>query len=199
MDFSRRNFLAAAGAASTLAFAPRAFAAPAGGQEPALLKQALAAMNRHGTKIRNREIMGLVDFSQHSSKARMSIVHPGSGRVISSHLVSHGKGSDPNHTGWLKKFSNRPGSNASSQGSFLVGESYVGKHGRSRRLHGLDAANALAFERAIVMHGASYANRSVVSSTGKLGRSLGCFAHPTSEIEEIMRKLTPGTLLFAAA
>ena len=70
--------------------------------------------------------------------------------------VAHGRGSDPANSGWAEHFSNRPGSNASSQGSFLTGDTYVGKHGRSRRLHGLDPQNNLAASRGIVIHSASY-------------------------------------------
>jgi hypothetical protein len=52
------------------------------------------------------------------------------GRVLANCLVAHGRGSDPEDTGFLQKFSNRPGSNASSEGSFLIGDTYHGKHER---------------------------------------------------------------------
>ena len=38
----------------------------------------------------------------------------------------------------------------------VTGDAYVGRHGRSRRLHGLEPQNNLAFARAIVIHGADY-------------------------------------------
>ena len=59
-----------------------------------------------------------------------------SGRA-SSHLVSHGRGSDPDHSGWVERFSNDFGSNASSPGGYLTADYYSGKHGRSQRLIGL--------------------------------------------------------------
>jgi hypothetical protein len=66
--------------------------------------------------------------------------------------------SDPHHTGYLHKFSNVSGSNASSEGAFLTGDYYVGQHDRSQRLAGLDPTNDNAMDRAIVIHGAWYAN-----------------------------------------
>ncbi|MGH2322743.1 murein L,D-transpeptidase catalytic domain-containing protein, partial [Enterococcus faecalis] len=88
---------------------------------------------------------------------------------------AHGSGSDPSHTGFLKRFSNDPGSNASSEGAFLTADYYVGKHGRSQRLIGLDATNDNALSRAIVVHSAWYANPDMIRSHGMLGRSQCCF------------------------
>lgn len=62
--------------------------------------------------------------------------------------------SDPHHTGYLHKFSNVSGPNASSEGAFLTGDYYVGQHDRSQRLAGLDPTNDNAMDRAIVIHGA---------------------------------------------
>jgi hypothetical protein len=75
-----------------------------------------------------------------------------------SHLVAHGRGSDPAHTGWLERFSNEPRSNATSAGAYKTGSLYVGAHGRSMRLEGLDPTNSNALSRAIVVHGAWYVN-----------------------------------------
>lgn len=122
----------------------------------------------------------------------------GNGRVLANHLVAHGRGSDPENTGFLQKFSNRPGSNASSEGCFLTGETYHGKHGRSRHLHGLEPQNDMAFARAIVVHGADYVSQDMARSSGRVGRSLGCFAVSGKDIDEVMALLGPGRLLFAA-
>ena len=64
-------------------------------------------------------------------------------------MIAHGSGSDPAHTGWLQRFSNVPDSFASSEGAYLASDYYVGKHGRSQRLAGLDATNSNALDRAI--------------------------------------------------
>jgi hypothetical protein len=91
-------------------------------------------------------------------------------------LVAHGRGSDPGRTGWLGRFSNEPHSNATSAGAYRTGDFYVNAHGRSMRLDGLDPTNSNAPSRAIVVHGAWYANERVISQSGVLGRSEGFFA-----------------------
>lgn len=141
--------------------------------------------------------MGLVDFSQPSRAIRFNIVDIGNGRVLTSHLVAHGRGSDPGNTGWAQLFSNIHGSNASSRGSFLTGSTYYGKHGRSRRLHGLDRENSNAASRAIVIHAADYVSPVMARSQGRVGRSQGCFAVAGHDIDEVLARLGEGRLLLA--
>lgn len=112
--------------------------------------------------------------------------------------VAHGRGSDPANSGWVEHFSNRPGSNASSQGSFLTGDTYVGKHGRSRRLHGLGPENNLAASRGIVIHSASYVDPGLALAQGRIGRSQGCFTVSNRKIADVLARLGPGHLLFAS-
>lgn len=167
-------------------------------EPPTLLQQALVALDHHGPRIALRDRVGIADFFEHSREMRFHIVDLAGGRIDRSYLVSHGRGSDPANSGYAKRFSNRPGSNASSKGSFLTGEAYYGKHGRSRRLHGLEDQNDLAFARAIVIHGADYVDRQMARGEGRIGRSLGCFAVERGEIGEVLDLLGPGRLLFAA-
>ena len=107
------------------------------------------------TAIQQRDKMALVDFDLPSSQPRFHIVDLASGRSRSL-LVAHGRGSDPEHTGFLTRFSNDIGSAASSQGTYLTGDIYVGEHGRSRRLLGLDSTNSNVEPRAVVVHAAWY-------------------------------------------
>ena len=197
MILSRRHFLGAAAAGSAGLVAPRAFAAVRSGDQPALLPRALAALDTHGSHVRHRDVVGIVDFSAPSSAFRFHLVDVASGRT-STHLVAHGRGSDPANTGWAQKFSNRPGSNASSLGSFVTANAYYGKHGRSRRLNGLDPDNSNAASRAIVIHSASYVTRQMARSQGRVGRSLGCFTVTREDLGEVMDRLGEGRLLFAA-
>jgi hypothetical protein len=204
MSLSRRHFLGASLAVSAGLLAPAALAAPrasalpATGPRPPLLPQALAALDRHGARITQRDLVGIADFSSHSRETRFHLVDIAAGRIRKSLLVAHGRGSDPVNTGFVQQFSNRPGSNASSEGSFLTGDAYFGKHGRSRRLHGLDPQNNRAFERAIVIHGADYVDMGMALRQGRVGRSQGCFAFEQDEIAEVLRLLGPGRLLLAA-
>jgi L,D-transpeptidase catalytic domain len=166
-------------------------------EQPKLVREALAALDRHGRMIPHRDRIAIVDFSSPSSKPRMQLLDIESGKT-KEFLVAHGSGSDPGHTGFLHRFSNQPDSNASSQGAFVTANYYVGKHGRSQRLLGLDPTNNNALERAIVVHGAWYAEADMIRSHGKLGRSQGCFAVGDSELAHLFERLGTGRMIYAA-
>ena len=165
---------------------------------PALLPRALAALDHHAVSLTDRDRIGIVDFSVPSRTPRFTIVDVASGTVSAPILVAHGKGSDPANRGWVEQLSNRPGSDASCSGSFVTREIYSGKHGHSRRLVGLDPENSLAEERGIVIHAASYVGRSLAETQGRIGRSQGCFAVSPGSIADVLERLGPGRLLFAA-
>ena len=103
-------------------------------------------------------------------------------------IRSRGKGSDPSRTGWLERFANEPRSNATSAGAYRTGSFYVGAHGHSIRLEGLDPTNSNALSRAIVVHGAWYVSEEILGFSGILGRSQGCFAVAGSSLPEIMTR-----------
>ena len=64
-------------------------------------------------------------------------------------------------------------------------------------LDGLEKGiNDNAKERAIVMHGAAYADPSTIRSCGRLGRSLGCPALPLTVCKKIIDTIKGGTLLY---
>lgn len=179
--------------------ADRLLAAPlssTAGLRTEVRQRALAAMSRHVSRIRYRDLIGICDFDAASSSPRFHMLDVASGKVTSL-LVAHGRGSDPSHTGWLQRFSNQPGSAASSSGAFVTAEEYHGNHGRSRRIDGLDPTNSNARARAVVIHGAWYAERSMIAQHGKLGRSEGCFAFGESDLAQVMERLGPGRLIYA--
>ncbi|MCJ2182558.1 murein L,D-transpeptidase catalytic domain family protein [Novosphingobium sp. 1949] len=162
----------------------------------ALLTKARAALDTHAARITRRDRIALVDFDASSAEPRLHLIdlEAGTARGL---LVAHGSGSDPAHTGFLQRFSNVPGSNASSRGAFVTADPYVGKHGRSQRLRGLDPTNDNAFERAIVLHGAWYANADMLRTHGMLGRSQGCFAVGEAKLPEVLSFLGEGRLIYA--
>jgi hypothetical protein len=163
---------------------------------PNLLRRALDALERHHDSISHRDFIGVADFSLPSRAPRFHLVNLADGS-LRSHLVAHGRGSDPSHTGWLERFSNEPRSNATSAGAYKTGSLYLGAHGRSMRLEGLDPTNSNALSRAIVVHAAWYVNEQVIGQSGMLGRSQGCFAVADSSLPEIMARLGPGRLIYA--
>ena len=164
---------------------------------PPLVAEALAALDRHSWRIPNRDRIGVVDFTLHSCEPRFHLVDVATGAIERSWLVAHGSGSDPTATGMLHRFSNEPGSNASSRGAYLTANTYVGKHGYSRRLIGLDPTNDLALDRAIVMHGADYVSPALIASQGRIGRSQGCFAFEPDQVAEVMAELGEGRMIYA--
>ena len=213
MNFDRRKFIRAAGIGAIGATVPAAIsmarpvdaalapstvpAAAKAAERPPLLAKALAELDKHGARIPQRGLIGVADYSAHSSEHRFQLVDVAGGQIAASYLVAHGRGSDPAHSGFVKTFSNVSGSNASSRGSYLVANTYYGKYGRSRRLIGLERDNDLALDRAIVIHGASYVSPSLVKTQGRVGRSLGCFAFAQDKIADVLDRLGEGCLLYA--
>lgn len=172
-------------------------ARPIGALDPLLLRKALAALDRHSDTVRRRDRLAIVDFTAPSSERRLHLVDLPAGKS-DGYLVAHGSGSDPDHTGFLQRFSNRIDSNASSEGAFVTADYYLGKHGRSQRLLGLDETNCNALTRSIVVHGAWYANADMVPAHGKLGRSQGCFAVGERELAKVFDFLGEGRMIYAA-
>src|SRR5271163_810460 len=163
--------------------------------DPDLLRRALEALKQHENSISYRDFIGVADFSLPSYAPRLHIVNLAEGSVR-SHLVAHGRGSDPAHTGWLERFSNEPRSEATSAGAYRTDAVYVGGHGRSMRLDGLDPTNDNAASRAIVVHGAWYVSAEIIRHFGVLGRSEGCLAVANSSLDEVLTRLGPGRLIY---
>jgi hypothetical protein len=173
-------------------------AAPAVAARRSLADVTREGLERHGGAIRHRDVLGIADFAAPSKAPRFFLVDVAAGRAT-AHLVSHGRGSDPKHSGWVERFSNEPGSAASSPGGYLTGAHYTGKHGASQRLIGLDPENSNAEPRAIVIHGAWYVSDAMARQHGKIGRSEGCFAFDegNGSLDEVLARLGPGRLLYA--
>ena len=169
--------------------------APAG-INPALFQRAKAALDSHRYQARARDFMGIVDFSKSSGEARFHVVDLMNG-TVESHLVAHGRGSDPDHSGFVEPFSNDFGSYATSNGAYTTGDYYQGKYGLSMKVHGLDWSNSNAEARAIVIHNAWYAEPEMLAQHGKLGRSEGCFAFSRQSQWDVMRKLAGGRMIYA--
>jgi len=161
---------------------------------PQLLARAKAALNQH--RVAARDTMAVVDFSLPSSEPRFHLVDLMSGKV-DSYRVAHGRGSDPDHSGFVEKFSNDFGSYASSNGTYVTDDYYNGKYGLSMKVRGLDWSNYNAEPRAIVIHNAWYAEDDMVPLHGKLGRSEGCFAMSRRNQYEVMKRLAGGRMIYA--
>ena len=185
-------------AGAALAMPARVFAAPQAGsaRDRELFAIARRELERAGQAVWKRDIVGIADFGLRSDQPRFHFVNL-EREEVSSHYVSHGIGSDREHDGWLKGYSNVEGSNATSRGAYVTWEWYVGRYGTSVRLGGLEESNSNAFHRAIVMHRADYAEPSHIARFGRLGRSNGCFAMGNEQFRMALLHLSGGRLLFA--
>ena len=180
--------------AAMLAIPAHAASSPA--IDPRLMARAMASFRRHNAAVRHADVIAIADYSRPSRDRRFHLVDLASGATASL-LVAHGRGSDPGHSGWLKQFSNIDGSYASSAGAFVTGDDYVGKHGRSKRLIGLDSTNCNALDRAIVIHAAPYVSEAMVRDLGKLGRSQGCFTVTVGDLSQVLSRLGSGRFLYS--
>ena len=196
MNTTRRQFLTAGAAGTAAALLPVPARAAFNVGYDRLFEIAEAEIQRNSSRIALTDRVGIADFSPYSSSPRFYLLDRESGGV-EEFLVTHGRGSDPYHLGWLQSFSNEPGSNATSRGAYVTQEQYDGNYGRAMRLNGLDMDNYMARLRYIVVHTAWYAEPDMIAKYGKLGRSEGCFAFPSHTIGHILDRLGPGRLLFA--
>ena len=137
----------------------------------------------------------VIDFSRPSTAKRMWVYDLRTRTLLFEELVAHGRNSGHNLT---TTFSNQPESHQSSLGLYRTAEGYVGKHGYSLRLDGLEPGfNDRARDRAIVIHGAEYVNGAAASAQGRLGRSLGCPAVRPEVARELIDAVKGGGLVFA--
>ncbi len=164
--------------------------------DPRIVARARAAYDRHRAELVHVDTVGIADFTRASREPRFYLVDTNNGSVT-THLVAHGRGSDPSHTGFLHRFSNAVGSEASSDGAYVTGAYYQGQYGRSMRVRGLDHSNSNAEARAIVVHSAWYAEPNQIEAHGRLGRSEGCFAMSHSSLQQVLARLGPGRFLYA--
>ena len=78
-----------------------------------------------------------------------------------------------------------------------AGASYGSQQGPNVLLDGLEYSNNLARDRAIIIHGADYADPAFLAREGKLGRSYGCFSVSHADLVPLRERMGEGRLLFA--
>jgi hypothetical protein len=164
---------------------------------PRALEAALTALHRlqaSGAKVRS-DVLTVIDYTIPSTERRLwvfDLAHP---RVLFEELTAHGKNSGENQA---VRFSNVPNSLMTSLGAFLTGDTYIGKHGLSLRLRGLEkGVNDNSMDRAIVIHAAAYVNDSDAKTKGRIGRSWGCPAVRPEISRRLIETVQGGTLVLA--
>jgi hypothetical protein len=195
-------------AAPLFANAPCASNKPSDTLLPSLLRQAPGlkadvlrlALNATGCAaekglVQRTDLLTVIDYSLPSTQPRMWVFDLSSRKLLFRELVAHGKNSGGDLASF---FSNTPGSLATSLGLFVTADPYVGENGYSLRLKGLEEGiNDMAWDRAIVMHGAPYVSRAAIRALGRLGRSWGCPAVRKEVARRIIDTVRGGTPVFA--
>lgn len=144
--------------------------------------------------ISRAEYLTICDFSQSSSQKRLYIIDVESQKLITNTYVAHGKNSGAEYA---TKFSNTPESLQSSLGFYVTANTYIGAHGLSLRINGVDKGyNDKALARTIVIHGAAYVDPARAKAGVFMGRSYGCPAVPQKESAKIITTIKNGTCLF---
>jgi hypothetical protein len=145
-------------------------------------------------RLANEKIISIADFSLPSSRKRLFVIDLEKNKVLFQTYVAHGMNSGQE---MANEFSNVPESNKSSLGFYKTMQTYIGKHGYSLHLQGLERGiNDNAYNRDIVVHGASYVSQEYVSMQGYIGRSQGCPAIPEKIHRPVIDKIKNGTCLF---
>lgn len=142
----------------------------------------------------SKEILTICDFSLSANRKRMWVIDLKNLKLLFNDFVAHGQGTGEE---FASAFSNKENSHQSSLGFFITGGSYIGQHGLSMFLHGIDQGfNSAAYSRSIVMHGAQYVSQNFIDQNLRLGRSWGCPAIRTELAFDLINITKDSTCLF---
>lgn len=141
-------------------------------------------------------ILSVIDYSKPSTQRRFWVFDLKTNQLVFKELVAHGKNSGDK---MASRFSNKVDSLTSSIGLYVTAKNgYMGRHGYSLRLQGLDKGfNSHAAARAIVVHGAPYVSSNFAKQYGRLGLSWGCPALNPKIVRPVIDHIKGGTLIFA--
>lgn len=145
-------------------------------------------------RLKNTSVISICDFTQSSSRKRLYIIDLDSMKVTLNTYVAHGRKSGGE---FARSFSNSANSHKSSLGFYITGDTYYGSHGLSLRINGLEKGiNDRALARNIVVHGSKYTGDNFLENNSFCGRSYGCPAVPSEEVDEVINTIKAGTCLF---
>ena len=143
--------------------------------------------------LNNSNFLTIIDMSVSANTERLFIINMETQQLEHKSLVAHGRNSGLEYA---SRFSNKMSSHQTSLGFYKTAETYIGKHGFSLRLDGLEFSNNQARKRAIVIHEADYASSDFIKKNGRLGRSYGCPSIPKKDYNSIIDKIKKGSCLF---
>jgi L,D-transpeptidase catalytic domain len=158
-----------------------------------------AFLAEHPTDVK-KSLLYFVDYGLPSTQPRGYLFDMHTLQIVEGPFtVAHGRGSSTSQYGVPTKFSNAPGSAATSLGLYLAENTYSFRgHTGGRvyssiglRLKGVsEGFNDNALARGVVAHGAPYVTPS------KAGRSEGCPAMEPQRAERVLPELAEGGMVF---
>lgn len=149
---------------------------------------------KHQGELSANDKLTVIDFTLPSTEKRLWVFDLDDQQLLFHTYVAHGQGTGRN---MARHFSNTPQSHQSSLGFFRTGDTYIGKHGLSLYLDGLEQGiNDNARDRYIVIHGADYVSTDFIGTHGRLGRSHGCPALPRELSDPIIETIKGESCLF---
>lgn len=167
------------------------------GLSKGIFQLALKGSRKLGTtgKLKNADILTIVDFSQSSKNKRLYVIDLKKKLLLFNTYVAHGRNSGNEYA---TCFSNREGSCMSSLGFYVTKNHAVGSNtGFSLIIEGVETGfNDNAVKREIIIHGAEYATEKFIRQNGRLGRSFGCPSLPPDLIKPVIATIENGTCLF---
>ncbi len=141
-----------------------------------------------------KSVITIIDFNKSGKQKRLWIVDLNKKELLFNTLVAHGQGSGNDRA---QSFSNLESSHQSSIGFYITSNTYLGGHGLSMKLDGMDKGfNTNAKDRLIVIHGADYVSQDFINQHGYLGRSYGCPALPIELTPAIINTIKDHTCLY---
>jgi hypothetical protein len=141
-----------------------------------------------------KDILTLIDFSLSANSKRLWVIDLATKTILFQSLVAHGRNTGEEYA---NNFSNEAESYKSSIGFYATGEVYIGKHGISLRLDGLEKGiNDNARSRGVVLHAANYVSASFIKNNKRLGRSQGCPAVPMNLSKALIGIIKDKSCLF---
>lgn len=142
--------------------------------------------------VEHNNILSVIDYSMPSSEKRLWVFDLAKKKLLFNTYVSHGLNSGILLSNY---FSNKFNSKASSIGVYKTVDVYVGRHGLSLKLNGLEQGfNDNASNRSVVMHGGWYVDERFIKKYGRAGRSWGCPAVPESLKASIINTIKNNSL-----
>ena len=148
-----------------------------------------------GSLSHDAHLLTVCDYSLSSNLKRLWVIDLAKFKVLLHAYVAHGQGTGDEYA---TAFSNKENSHQSSLGFYITGKTYIGEHGQSLYLHGMDKGyNCAAYQRSIVLHAAAYVSEAFINQHHRLGRSWGCPAVAEDIAPLIIDLIKEGTCLFA--